>query len=385
MISKRKILKEASMLKDLPDDVKQAIMQNRTSLGNNPAIPDIFDVPYLYKAALKQFEKSKEDLKSVGDIDVDASSTEEALSKLILKCKKEEEPYRNELEKICYNYLIDYFSIPEDSVDIKLSLVDNIDLNKESIALDSDDSEFDFDDINQAKETRSEVYKRRMLDSLCMGGGLYKSELDDSIISEIQEINPNLPNLYRQITALNAYTLFTKEDFGLSEENKMQIGTVEVVLGSDDEKVVIDAQGVVFPILVCEAFRGFYELFISHGLPKGKDLAIAVLKKADFLKAEPWDMRIGPHIWEMFMKAYNDISSKDEPYLIKRFASLDIEHFNFLMKEILAGTKKGKRIMASICSKAKNDREYEKFVDRMDKMKANKGIITDDFIHPDEL
>ena len=37
----------------LPDDITQAIIQNRTSLGNNPAIPDIYDVPYMLKAANK--------------------------------------------------------------------------------------------------------------------------------------------------------------------------------------------------------------------------------------------------------------------------------------------------------------------------------------------
>ena len=41
--------------------------------------------------------------------------------------------------------------------------------------------------------------------------------------------------------------------------------------------------------------------------------------------------------------------------------------------------------MAHLCRKAKDDKEYERFVDKMDKMNANKGIITDDYIHPDEL
>ena len=64
---------------------------------------------------------------------------------------------------------------------------------------------------------------------------------------------------------------------------------------------------------------------------------------------------------------------------------METDKFNFLMKEVLAGTKKGRRIMAFICNKAKDDSEYDKFVDRMDKMKKDKGIITDDYIHPEEL
>lgn len=382
----KKILSEATLEKELPDDIKQSIMQNNTSLGNNPAIPDIFDVPYLYKAAEKQFNAAKEELIGLGEMDVDGETAEDALSNLIRKCKELERPIRNELEKMCYNYLIEYFSIPEDSVDIELSLVDEVDLDSEAIILDPNDTNFEFDDITQARETRSEVYKRRILDALCMGAGLHVStSINESILEKIEKLNNELPLMYKQITALNNYVLFLKENLGMTDDNKMQLGTVEVSLGNEDEKVLITAQGVVFPILVCEAFRGFFELFISHGLPKDKELAMTVLGKSDFLKAEPWDMRIGPHIWNMFEKSLSDITSHELPYLIKNVASLEIGKFNFLMKEILAGTKKGRRIMASLCKKAKDEKDYNRFIDKMDKMKADKGIITDDYIHPEEL
>jgi hypothetical protein len=55
------------------------------------------------------------------------------------------------------------------------------------------------------------------------------------------------------------------------------------------------------------------------------------------------------------------------------------------MKEIFAKTKKGKKIMAKISNKSKRDIQYDKFVDKMTKMKQDKNIITDDFIHPEEL
>ena len=84
-------------------------------------------------------------------------------------------------------------------------------------------------------------------------------------------------------------------------------------------------------------------------------------------------------------KVYVDIDFADIPYLFKRISSLEVNKFNFLMKEVLAGTKKGRRIMAFLCNKSKHDSEYDKFVDKMDKMKKDKGIITDDYIHLEEL
>jgi len=379
-----------SVLADsLPDDIVQAIIQNRTSLGNNPAIPDIYDTPYILKAMTAEFEASKEALKEIGKIDYDGEPTiEGALSSLMFKCKKLETPYRSELEKICYNYVVDLFAVPEDTVDLSLSLEDSVDTDRESIILDpvDGDEDMEFDDLNSAMSVKSEVFKRRFLDALCMGMALkLSSNLDDSIVEQIAEINPSLPDIYNNIMSLTKYALFMKEDLGMTDEQKLQSGTFELRLATDDEKCAIESQGEVFPILLCETIRGFLELFISHGLPKDKNEAISVLGKSDFLKAEPWDMRIGPHLWKMVSKSLSDIDFGDIPYLFKRISSLEVHKFNFLMKEVLAGTKKGRRIMAFLCNKSKDDSEYDKFVDRMDKMKRDKGIITDDYIHPEEL
>ncbi len=373
----------------LPDDITQAIIQNRTSLGNNPAIPDIYDVPYMLKAANSEFESAKEALKEIGSIDYEGEPTVMgALASLMLKCKKIETPYRTELEKICYNYVVDLFGVPEDTVDISLTLTDKVDTDRESIILDpaDGDEDMEFDDLTSAMSVKGEVFKRRFLDALCMGMALkLSSNLDDSIVQEIASINESLPDLYINIMSLSKYALFEKEDFGMTDENKLQSGTFELRLGTDDEKCAIEAQGEVFPMLLCETIRGFLELFISHGLPEDKNIAISILGKSDFLKAEPWDMRIGPHIWKMVSKSLSDIDFSDIPYLFKRISSLEVHKFNFLMKEVLAGTKKGRRIMAFLCNKSKHDSEYDKFVDKMDKMKKDKGIITDDYIHPEEL
>ena len=379
-----------SVLADsLPDDITQAIIQNRTSLGNNPAIPDIYDVPYMLKAANSEFESAKEALKAIGSIDYEGEPTVEgALASLMLKCKKLETPYRSELEKICYNYVVDLFSVPEDTVDISLSLTDEVDTDRESIILDplDGDEDMEFDDLNSAMSIKGEVFKRRFLDALCMGMALkLSSNLDESVLQEIASINESLPDLYNNIMSLTKYALFQKENLGMTDENKLQSGTFELRLGMDDEKCGIEAQGEIFPILLCETIRGFLELFISHGLPEDKNVAMSILGKSDFLKAEPWDMRIGPHIWKMVSKSLSDIDFGDIPYLFKRISSLEVQKFNFLMKEVLAGTKKGRRIMAFLCNKSKHDSEYDKFVDKMDKMKKDKGIITDDYIHPEEL
>ena len=110
-----------------------------------------------------------------------------------------------------------------------------------------------------------------------MGAGMKISSNIKDYMKEIYEINPALINLYRKILALNDYLLFTKEDIGMTEEDKHQFGTVEVVLGQVEESPKILAQGVIFPILLSEAVRGLMELFASHGLPQEFEKAQSVL------------------------------------------------------------------------------------------------------------
>lgn len=380
---KKSILKDA-----LPKDIIDKIINNKTSLGNNPSLPDIFDEPFLLKITEEGFNIAKNELREIGEInDVEDTDLYSALSHLILKCQEIERPYRNQLEKICFNYVIDLFAVPEETVDIEISLKDKVELKNFSINVEpiDGDSKIEFTSVDEILNIKGDVYKRRLLNALIMGASMRLSSKLEEYSNTINEINPLLIGLYRKIIALNYYLLFEKENIGISDENKMQMGTVELSLGDEDTKCKIQAEGVIFPILLSELIRGFMELFISHGLPKDRNKALTVIGKSDFLKAEPWDMKFGPILWDLFSNSFNDINNEELPYLLKRVSVIDVDNFNYLMKEIFAKTKKGKKIMAKISNKSKQDIQYDKFVDKMTKMKQDKNIITDDFINPEEL
>ena len=385
----KKLLKENILLDKVPEDITNAILHGKTSLKNNPAIPNVFENSYLETVIKKRFNETIDELKKIGEInDVPETDIPTVLNKLILKCQELEKPYRSELEKLCYNYVIGLFEVPDDTVTVDFRLVDEVDLNKSSIKLDpihDDSDEIEYEDIKQFSTISDEVYKRRMLNVLAMGAGLQVSSDIKSYLSDIYDINPKLPDLYRKIIALNNYLLLTKETLGMSEENKMQIGTVEITLGNEDDKVKIEAQGEIFPVLLSECVRGFMELFASHGLPKDKEILDIVLAKSDYLKAEPWDMRIGPSLWTILSENFEGIDFKTVPYLFKKISSLSCKNFNKFMQEVLAKTKTGKRLMGKLIEKSKTEKEYNKFSDKMSKLQTDKNVITDEYIHPEEL
>ena len=193
--------KKSVLMDTLPDDVIVNINNHKTSLGNNPAIPDIFDEPFLLKLTERGFQLSKDKLKEIGEItDVDETELEPALAKLLRQCKELEAPYRNELEKICVNYVIDLFNVPEETVDIVTELCDEVDLNRNSIILDplDNDGDVEFVNVEDAMSIKGEVYKRRLLNALSMGAAIRMADIE-SLSEEINQLNPKLTDLYNKI------------------------------------------------------------------------------------------------------------------------------------------------------------------------------------------
>ena len=383
---KKRQIKENTTLDALPEDIVSVVTAHRTSLGNNPAIPDINEKPFLLGVTSRALKDAKS---KVQDKLIGINDPYVEYGNALRECIELEQPIRNHLERLCANHVIRIFGVPEETVDLDVRIVDEVDLDSDIMKLDPIDGDEDiqFDSLKDALSLKGEVYKRRILDALCMGGALELSRdyMDGMLAQDLDALNPELRQIYREITDLNRYLLFEKEDLGMTDEQKMQMGTVEVMLGNEENKTRISAQGRIFPVLFTELIHGFLELFISHGLPKDKDLALAVIGKSDFLKAEPWDMRIGPELWKMFSASFNDINSKELPYLLKRVSSLEIHKFNYLMKEVFAKTNKGRQIMSYLSAKAKNDMDYMRFVDRMDTKKDGLGVITDDYIHEEEF
>jgi hypothetical protein len=387
-ILKNKEFKKGVLLNNLPSDIVDKIVSNRTSLGNNPSIPEISDTPFLLTIAEKGFTESKNVLKEIGEItDVSGTELKTVLSELLDRCRKKETPYRNELERLCVNFIIDYFSIPEETVDMQVKIVDTVDFSEMKVNLEPFDGgdEIEYNSVDDAKAIKDEIYKRRILNALCMGGAMRLSNCLQNFESTLNKLDPDLMSLYQKIIAINHYLLYEKADLGIDDEHKMQLGTVSVRLGNEDTKVLINAQGVIFPILLCELMRGFLELFITHGLPRDRQMALMVMEKSDFLKAEMWDMKFGPVLWDLLYNTFSDIKSEELPYLLKRISTVKTQKFHNLMQEVFAKTLRGKKIINKITIKAKNDMEYDKFVDKMGKFKSETGIITDEFIHPDEL
>jgi hypothetical protein len=370
----------------LPKDIKKSLRDNKTSLGINPAFPPEDENRFDVKIILNRFKHVLEEYQNTDDSNnLSPDYLANQLSLKLKLCKDIEKPIRNNLEIVCNNVIDKLFGIPDDTVIFKCSLVDDIqqDINKIRLTPENTD-DMEFDGIEQIEGLTDEVYKRRLINSLILGGAVYYTNETDLFISEIYKLNPKLPELYHEILVLNNLLLFLKED-KKTDDNRKQGGSVTVDLGNTSKKTIIEAEGIIFPFLLTESIKGFMELFVSHGLPKSRKEALYVMKKADFVMAEAWDMRFGPALWKYIIDAMGTSNSKLIPNVLYNIVSLPVTSFNKFMKEIFAKTKRGKEKMHELVELVENKLQMDDFDFKLNQKRSEYAPITNEYFTEEDL
>lgn len=387
--SQIKLLKEESDINQikLPSFLSQRILKNNTSLGNNDAIPSLEDdMPFLYKITKKRYKEITDDLAlslNIKNANTDIESLNNLLNKLITIVQKKEKLIREQLEKICINCLITLFDIPSDSVVINCNLVDKMDGNitVQVLPESNDLIKYEFQDTKDIKLTNKEVLKRRMIDCLIQGVSYSLSNIHSLYEKEINKLDEELIPLYNQISIIKDYLLFNMEEH-IDEKHPITNAYVEVTVGNVSISPTISSTAIIFPFLLKETIRGFMELFASHGLPEDIGKANFILKQADFMLAEPFDLRIGIELWNMLFENY-DI--KVIPYFFTNLCELNVKNFNYFLQNVFSNTKKGKILKNKLIKKSKHEFEYNRFQSDLISKKKINAVISDGYFNDNDL
>lgn len=380
MLADNKV-KSIALMQELPKDIMKALARNLTSLGDHPSFPPEEEYKFDSKITLERFQQVKDDVLSIEDLaDYSVQGLSKAVNQMILECQEIENANKEALEKLCFNIVVDLFAIPEDIINFSCTLTDSISPKSIRANVKPVSTDMTFIDINHMNSLSDEVYKRRLIDALITGAAMNYSKIKKEYIGDLYEMNPKLPKLYRDIIKIMNYLMFVKNDIGISDEDKKQIGVVNVLIGNRTRRTEINAEGVIFPVLLMESIKGMMEAFAAHGLPKNKKEASYVMSKADFLAAEPWDMRMGPILWDCFEEAMQEKDTKMVPNIFVEIVSLPIDEFNNLMKEIFAKTKKSKKVFELVKQEIEERIEYSDFQDRMQTRSMESNVINDEFL-----
>ena len=346
--------------------LEKELAERKHSLGIHPAIPEGDENNFEQKIMGKRFSEVVNRYKRAFDVDeIDTSTLMMEMMPMVHETMALESKHKKALEELAEKMIREEYDMPEDVVEIKASLSPNIVLEgtKKNPTPKSSDYQFEsHDDMVNAKE---EVYKRRFLNAMIQGAAKKTNHMFHMADDELTDMDPRLLNRYSKVMSAADYMYYVipKMDNGTSG------GVVKVTFPTaENPKAVIEAEAMIFPVLIHELVKGVMELLSAHGLPKDKKLGDYVIDKADFLAAEPWDMRIGPALWDRFTDCIDadDFHLKHQLYM--ELASKPVNEFNGCMREIMAGTNKGKKIVKETMGTIKRELQEEEFNNAMNEL-----------------
>lgn len=367
--------------------LEQELRERKHSLGDHPIFPESNETHFEEKIMGERFTDIVREVKRHFNVDnINNEKIPQEMGKAIHECMKIESQNKETLQELAIKMVREEYDIPEDVVDIEAELVEEVNmedtkLNPTPINIE----EIDFDSHEDIENANAEVYKRRFVNALNQGAAMKTNHIYHMVDDDLTRINPTLPTKYGKMMSAAEYLYYIQDNIDTSPAITGGLVKLELPI-KEGGKPKIKAQAMVFPVLVHELVKGVMELLASHGLPKCPKKRKYVLGKADYLKAEPWDMRIGPALWG---KLTNVIPPEDfhlKHYLYGDLVQLPTKEFNTTMKEVMAGTKRGKEIINEMLTEIKNDLQREDFDRTMDERRQeiennDSGIID----NPDDL
>ena len=381
-ISKREFLRlmEAPIDYEGPErmagDVERKILDKETPYSNFPAMPKM-DRDFVELVSSKRFKDSVEKVRmAMGNTEI--IQGEDALTQLMMEVRQAMQrlvmiQYQNkeELEDLAVELVVKELGIPEGAMQFDAQLV-----MQPMGAAEGMKSEPEMPSEKEVKELMGDMKnfnleraKRRFINSLIQGAAFKGGHMYNLVRNEINDINPQLMNLYAVTQALmeHAYWIFPDME-GMAGSGGGQMGQSE--FDSETDPPTIKARAVTFPLLVHELVKGVYEVFGTHGLPDDPRQAEMVLGAEDSLPSEIWDSRLGPVFWEKFvatypMELFEDDMKHIQHYLFMRFSALSANEFMKLAKLILSDDPKGQQIIQQMVNEIVKELKEQDYKDAM--------------------
>ena len=360
----------------MASDIERKITGKETPYHGFPAIPDM-DRDFIELISSKRFKDSVEKVRmAMGDTRTIQGGNPlmqlmmtvgQAMQRLVMIQIQNKE----QLENLAIELVKNELGIPEGAMQFKAELVTKPMGAAEGMQEEPEmPSEEEVEEFMGDMETFNlERSKRRFINSLIQGAAFKGGHMFNLVRNEINEINPQLMNLYAITQSLmeHAYWIFPDME-GMAGGGGGQMGQSEV--DEETSPPTVSAKAVTFPLLVHELVKGVYEIFGTHGLPDDPRQQEMILKAEDTLPSEIWDSRLGPIFWEKFVDTYPmDLFDEDKKhiqhYLFMRFSALSADEFMRVAKMILKGDPRGQQFIQRMVDDIVIDLKDQDYKDAM--------------------
>jgi hypothetical protein len=261
-----------------------------------------------------------------------------------------ESQHKQELEELAKDIIVKIWGVPREMLDAQLTQnIDGEDFDDSQ----NDESGEDEEDFHKLpKEVIKQVNKRITLNTLTQGAALHQMQSMHFLIDEkIREISPELLDMYTYFAKACHYHYWlidTSELEGMLKQSAMgksDIKWEEQQDGSDKPKVV--GQAWIFPALAQELSKGCMELLTMHGYANlDPETQHKVIKHADKLHFEPYQIMVGVPLWKKFLKVLpKDVTIAE---VVRDFSSLEPDEIHDVIDKIISNPDEAKNILEKI-------------------------------------
>lgn len=192
-----------------------------------------------------------------------------------------------------------------------------------------------------ALELNAEKEKRRMINMMIQGAAVNKSYAFHLISDRLNELDPQLVNAFGFLMAFGDFMYWSVPDEVQQRAHRegggagQPMGKSRFRIGEDGVPV-IEAEAVLFPILIHEVVKGLME-FISHSEDDDSETRRFVHSQVDTLDNEPWDMKLGAPLWRQILRMIGNDNQHLMPLIYRELVKLSPEQFKRRMHALLSG------------------------------------------------
>lgn len=293
---------------------------------------------------------------------INMDTAQRILSQGLVPALQKEQNHKPELERLAVQLVRQEYDIPEDAVDFDAKITGHPQMGGQEIRKTGLKMRKGNKRPPQGKteeELKPNVTKRRLMNAMMHGAARKGQYMYHMAQDQLNRIAPGLAQDYSNIMAGNDFMYWGLDDDTISQESESGTHAGQVRVDLSGEKPKIIAQGMTFPFLLHELTKGVLELMSLHGLDVDKETRDYVLDKTDNLEAEPWDIRLGPKIWEKFMEALDVDDLPYKSHIFNRLSTLPPAEFNSIIQGLLNDAEQAKSAVRDMADEVRRELNQE--------------------------
>ena len=217
-----------------------------------------------------------------------------------------------------------------------------------------------------AAELDDEKQKRRIINAMIQGSAINKNYAFHLAADQLNAIDPNLLNQYGTLMSFAEFMYWAMPEEGQAQAYRAGSGAAgRVNLRVNDDGVpVIEAQALIFPVLIQELCKGLME-FLSHSDEDDPETRRQIQGQTDTLADEGWDINIGAPLWRRMLQALGNENQHLMPYVYDQLVRMPAGQFRRFIGGIVGGDAQAMAQLQKIVRDIKQDMAESRAVQKV--------------------